>query len=446
MTNTYKTMDEPVSPMRVSVASMIGTIMEWYDFFLYAFVAALVFGPLFFPGYSSVEGTIASFATLAVGFVARPIGGVVFGHFGDRIGRKTMLITSLSIMGGATVAIGLLPTYEMIGIWAPILLTVCRFLQGLALGGEWGGAVLMAVEYAPAKRRGFFGGIVQVGSALGLALATIVLFACSYLLTDEQFMSWGWRVPFVGSIIMLVSGLYIRLKVSETPAFKKIQASGEIAKFPLMDILRVHKREIYHTAAIYLGAITVPFYTVWVFLVYYGTSILQMDRTGILLGVVLVNLLLSIFILAAGWLSDKVGRRAIFFCGYLTIAAVAFPFFWLADLAEMKWLWLAMFALAAPLWCMWGVMASFFVELFPEQLRYTGISLGSQAATILGGLMPMFATAMLAKYGTWPVSLLLVFTSLLAIWSLIHVASPSAIKRRADQLTVPTVIQNGPTM
>lgn len=435
MENTEKAATTPLTATRVSVASMIGTIMEWYDFFLYGFVAALVFGPLFFPELSPVVGTIASFATLTVGFIARPIGGVIFGHFGDRIGRKAMLITSLSIMGAATFIIGLLPTYETVGIWAPILLTLCRFLQGIALGGEWGGAVLMAVEFSPPKRRGFFGSVVQTGSTIGLALATAVLFACSYLLPQEQFMAWGWRVPFLVSIVMLLSGLYIRLKITETPAFQKLRESGEIAKFPLKEVLRDHYKEIYHTAAIYLGAINMPFYIVWVFLIYYGTSILHVDRSGMLLGVVVINTVLTIGVLIAGVLSDKISRRFVFYCGYLLLIAVAFPFFWVADLAEVKWIWLAMVMLSLPLWAMWGAMPAFFCEIFPERLRYTGISLGSQLGTIIGGFVPMVATAFLDQYGTWPISLMVVVAAGLGLWSTYRVSSASAVKRRFSQAT-----------
>lgn len=417
--------DSRVSPGKVSVASMIGTVMEWYDFFLYAFVAALVFGKLFFPSYSDVAGTLASFATLAVGFVARPLGGVVFGHFGDRIGRKAMLITTLVLMGGATFTIGLIPTYETIGIWAPILLTLCRFLQGIALGGEWGGAVLMAVEYAPPHRRGFFGSVVQIGATIGLALATAVLFAASYLLNQAEFLAWGWRVPFLLSIFMLISGLYIRLNVTETPAFLKVKESGAIEAFPVVELIRNHKRVIYHTAALYLGAITVPFYTVWVFLVYYATTVLHVDRSMVLLGVVVVNLVLSLAILGAGALTDRVGRVPVFLFGFLAIALMAFPFFSIANLAEVKWIWVAMVLLALPLWCMWGVMPAFYCEVFPEQLRYTGISLGSQAATIAGGLVPLFATAVLPKYGTWPISVLLIVSAVLGLISMFALSAKS---------------------
>lgn len=418
MVNRVQQSEPPVTPGRVATASMVGTIMEWYDFFLYGFTAALVFGQLFFPKYSAVAGTLAAFATLAVGFVARPLGGILFGHFGDRIGRKTMLITTLTLMGGSTFAIGLLPTYETIGIWAAVLLTICRFLQGVALGGEWGGAVLMAVEYAPDNRRGFFGSVVQIGATIGLALATAVLFAASYYLSKEDFMSWGWRVPFLLSIIMLLSGLYIRMKVTETPAFRNVQAEGKIAKFPIVDVLRNHPKVVILTALVYLGAITVPFYTVWVFLTYYATSVLKLDRSMILLGVVAVNLLLTFGILIAGSLSDRIGKKPIMIVGSLCTAAVAFPFFTVLNYAEIKWVWAAMLMMATPLWVVWGVLPAYFTEQFPEQLRYTGISLGSQAATIIGGLVPLFATAVLPQYGTWPISALVFVCALLALYAL----------------------------
>lgn len=410
--------DATVTPAQVAVASMVGTVMEWYDFFLYVFVAALVFGPLFFPSYSTEAGALASFATLAVGYVSRPLGGVLCGHFGDRVGRKGMLIATLSLMGGATFAIGLLPTYNSIGIWAPILLTTCRFLQGVALGGEWGGAVLVAVEYAPSDRRGFFGGIVQTGATIGLALATAVLFAASYLLPKEAFLEWGWRVPFLVSIVMLISGLYIRLKITETPAFRKIQKEGAISKLPVRDVLRDHWKTVLCTALIYLAGINVPFYTVWGFLLYYGTAILKVDRSQLLLGVVVINLVLTYVVVLGGRLSDVKGRSYPFALGFTVITALAFPFFWMVETRDILWIWAAMLLLAGPFWLMWGAMPVYFAEVFPAQLRYTGISLGSQVATIIGGFVPLFATAMQPKFGTWPISAFLMTVEILGLIAL----------------------------
>lgn len=406
---------------RVAMASMLGTILEWYDFFLYGFVAALVFGPLFFPSYSPLTGTLASFGTLAVGFMARPLGAILFGHYGDRIGRKTMLIATISMMGGVSFLIGCLPTYAMIGVAAPILLVALRFFQGIALGGEWGGAVLLAIEYAPPGRKGFFGSIVQLGAGTGLALATSILFAGTYLLSKENFLSWGWRVPFLLSVVLLGFGLYIRLKIAESPAFRKAQESGSVVRLPIVEVIRQYPKEILCSTALYLGGITIPFYTVWVFLVYYATVILKIERSSVLLGVMVVNLILLGATVAGGIVSDRIGRRPTFMAGVVLLGLLAFPFFWIADLAQPHWIWLVMLSFGAPQWWVWGVLPAFFSELFPTHLRYTGISLGSQAATIIGGFVPLFATAVVAASGTWPVSVLIVVSELLAIWALLVV-------------------------
>jgi MHS family shikimate/dehydroshikimate transporter-like MFS transporter len=408
-----------ITPTQVAVASMVGTVMEWYDFFLYVFVAALVFAPLFFPAYSNWAGTLASFATLAVGYLSRPLGGLLCGHLGDRIGRKHMLIATLSLMGASTFVIGLLPTYQTIGLWAPALLTICRFLQGVALGGEWGGAVLVAVEFAPSDRRGYFGSIVQTGATIGLALATTVLFAASYLLSKESFLAWGWRVPFLVSILMLVPGLYIRLKVTETPAFKKVQQEGAISRLPMRDVLKKHPKTVLCTALIYLASINVPFYIVWAFLLYYATAVLKVDRSMLLLGVVVINLVLSYVIIVAGKVSDSVGRQIPFVLGFLSLCALAWPFFWMVDTKSIAWIWGAMFLAATAFWFMWGAMPAYFAEVFPPQLRYTGISLGSQTATIVGGFVPLLATALQPKYGTWAISTLLLVAELLGLVGLI---------------------------
>jgi len=426
---------------KVAMASMLGTILEWYDFFLYGFVAALVFGPLFFPSYSPLAGTLASFGTLAVGFVARPLGGILFGHYGDRIGRKTMLIVTISMMGGVSFLIGCLPTYERIGAAAPILLVILRFLQGIALGGEWGGAVLLAIEYAPPGRKGFFGSIVQLGAGTGLALATSILFAGTFLLSKADFLSWGWRIPFLLSIVLLGFGLYIRLKIAETPAFKEAQESGNVVRIPIVEVLRQYPKQILCTTALYLGGITIPFYTVWVFLVYYATAILKIDRSSVLLGVMVVNLILLAATIGGGIVSDRVGRRPVFLAGVLLLGLLAFPFFWIANLAEPQWIWFVMLIFGAPQWWVWGVLPAFFSELFPTHLRYTGISLGSQAATIIGGFVPLFATAVVATTGTWPVSILIIVSELLAIWALVVVKE--TVESRSTGATSKLAVQIG---
>ncbi len=405
---------------RVAFASMLGTILEWYDFFLYGFTAALVFGKLFFPTYSPLAGTLASFGTLAIGFVARPLGGILFGHFGDRLGRKRMLVITISVMGGASFLIGLLPGFDTIGIAAPVLLTLLRFLQGIGLGGEWGGAVLLAIEHSPRHRQGFYGSVVQLGAGIGLALATAILMGSSALLDQGAFLAWGWRIPFLASIVLLAVGLYIRLRVEETPAFRAMQQSGKVVRLPILELLRRHPREIASTTALYLGGITVPFYTVWVFLIYYATTVLHVGRTQVLLGVVINNVLLLAATLAGGALSDRVGRRLPFMASVTVLAIAAFPFFWVANQAQPHWIWVAMFMFGAPQWFAWGVLPALFAEYFPANLRYTGISLGSQLATIIGGFVPFFAAATLPTLGTWPVSTLVVVSELLAIVALVR--------------------------
>jgi MHS family shikimate/dehydroshikimate transporter-like MFS transporter len=350
---------------------------------------------------------------LAVGFVARPLGGVLFGHFGDRIGRKAALIMTTSIMGGSSFLIGLIPSYETIGVAAPILLVILRFLQGIALGGEWGGAILMTLEYSPQSRRGFFGSVVQLGTGLGLTLATAILFVGSTL-PGDAFLDWGWRIPFLVSIVLLVVGLYIRLSVEETPAFRKVRQMGQVVRVPIAEVLRVWPKEVLATTALYLGGVTVPFYTVSLFLVYYSTSIVHIDRSAVLLGVVVNNTILLGSTIMGGVLADKIGHRSMFLTGVMLMAVFAFPVFWLTDLGTPKWLWVAMLLFGVPFWFTWGVLPAYFYEFFPAQVRYTGISVGSQSATIIGGLVPFFATAILPLAGTWPVSLLVIITSLIA--------------------------------
>jgi MFS transporter, MHS family, shikimate and dehydroshikimate transport protein len=412
---------------RVVWASLAGTVLEWYDFFLYGFTAALVFGKLFFPTYSPLVATLASFATLAIGFVARPVGGILFGHFGDRIGRKATLIVTLSVMGGATFLMGLLPTYDTIGIAAPVLLVVLRCLQGIGLGGEWGGAVLMTLEHAPTARRGLYGSLVQLGAGSGLSLATLVLLTGS-VLPGNAFLDWAWRIPFLASIVLLGVGLYIRARITETPEFKKVREKELVVRLPISDVVRKYPKQVLATFGLYLGAITVPFYTVWVFLVYYATAQLHLDRSAVLLGVVVTNIILLSATVAGGVISDRLGRRSACLAGALIQALVAFPLFWIVDLAEPRWVGFGMLMFGAPLWFLWGVMAAFIAEQFPAEVRYTGMSIGSQAATIIGGLVPFFATAMFPIAGTWPVSALVVVCSLLTMLSAIFTSE--GVRRR----------------
>jgi MFS family permease len=414
---------------KVIIASLAGTVLEFYDFFLYGFTAALVFGKVFFPTYAPLTATLASFGTLAVGFVARPLGGMICGHFGDRLGRKATLIVTLGLMGGATFLIGLLPTYETIGIAAPILLIVLRFLQGIGLGGEWGGAVLMTLEHSPAQRRGYYGSLVQVGAPLGLALATLVLLIGS-LLPGNAFIEWGWRIPFLASAILLFIGLYIRARISETPEFKRAREKGDIVAVPFFYVVRNYPKQVLSTAGLYLGAITVPFYTVWVFLVYYVTAHLHVDRSATLTGVVIANFILVFGTILGGIVSDRIGQRATFVMGASVLVALAFPLFWVVDMKDPWIIGVAMLAFGGTSWFMWGGLAALVAEQFPAGVRYTGMSVGSQSATIIGGFVPMFATALFPIAGTWPVSVLVIACAFITIHSAVF--ATQAYKRRAE--------------
>src|SRR5918994_776213 len=270
---------------KVAAASLIGTTIEWYDFFIYGTAAALVFPALFFPEFSETAGTLAAFATFGVGFFARPVGGVIFGHFGDRIGRKTMLVLTLTIMGVATTLIGLMPTYEQIGIWAPLLLVVLRFAQGLGVGGEWGGAVLMAVEHSPREKRGFFGSWPQMGVPAGLILSNLIFLAVSSL-PEAQFMAWGWRVPFLISILLVAVGLFIRLRIMESPAFQEIKDSGSASEKPLADLVKTHKRDVLTAMGMRIAE-NGTFYVLTVFVLTYGEEALGLGKNTMLTGVMI---------------------------------------------------------------------------------------------------------------------------------------------------------------
>jgi metabolite-proton symporter len=408
--------------VRVALASLIGTSIEWYDFFLYGTAAALVFNKLFFPNFDPLVGTIAAFATFSVGFIARPVGGVVFGHYGDKIGRKTMLYITLLIMGLATAFIGLLPTYKSIGIWAPVLLVVLRLAQGFGLGGEWGGAVLMAVEHAPEKRRGFYGSWPQIGAYIGLLLSTLV-FRYVSTMPEADFLSWGWRVPFLLSFLLVVVGLYIRKKVAESPVFEKVKAAAkerkEEPKLPILEVLKHPKNIVLAMGARF--AENGLFYVFTTFALTYVATQLKMDKTIALNGL-LIAAAVNIFGGPAwGALSDKLGRRPVYIYGAVACGVLAFPFFSMLGTRSPGMIHLA---ILLPLFlghaAMYGPQASFFSELFPAHLRYSGASLGYQLASVFaGGLSPLIATALLAACGgkPWGVSLYMIALVLITVVS-----------------------------
>ncbi|GAA3447710.1 MFS transporter [Planomonospora venezuelensis] len=385
---------------RVIVAGLIGTSLEWYDFFLYGTAAALVFNKLFFPTFEPLTGTLLAFLTYAVGFVARPLGGIVFGHFGDRVGRKNVLVVTLLLMGAATFLIGLAPGYTTIGVAAPLLLTALRFVQGLGLGGEWGGAVLMSIEHGHPARRGFNASWPQVGVPAGNLLAAGVLGAMSALLPDEAFLSWGWRVPFLLSGVLVLVGLWIRLRIVESPLFAEVEQSGRKAEMPLLEVIRTHPRALASAFLARIG-VDVAFYTFVTYSLSYVSDTLGLDR-GVALNAVLIGSAVQLFLIPLfGALSDRVGRRPVYLAGAVAAAVWVFAFFPLLDTGSFPVIALASIVALACHAAMYGPQAAFIAELFSTRLRYSGASMGYQVAGIFGGaLAPIIALRLFEGFGT----------------------------------------------
>ncbi len=385
---------------RVVIGSLIGTSLEWYDFFLYGLAATLIFKDLFFPGFDRLSGTLLSLGTYAVGFVARPLGGAIFGHFGDTVGRKKVLVFTLMLMGASTFAIGLLPTHATIGVAAPILLVLLRFLQGLGLGGEWGGAVLMAIEHSR-ERRGLAASWPQTGAPAGNLMAAGVLGALSWTLPESEFRSWGWRIPFLLSAALMITGLWIRRALDESPLFLDVKTQHAAAEKPLVEALRRHPREL----AVVLGArigSDVCYYIFALFVVSYATAHAGWSREAALDAVLVGSAFQLVFMPMFGALSDRYGRRPISIAGALGALAWGFCFFPLLDAHQIPLLLLAtvvgLFFHAA----MYGPQAAFVSELFSTRLRYSGASVGYQLAGVLGGaLAPIIALWLLSRFHTW---------------------------------------------
>lgn len=385
---------------RVMWAAFVGTTLEWYDFFVYGAVAALVFNKVFFPGHDPSVGVLLSFATFAVGFVARPFGALLFGHLGDTIGRKRVLVSTLLLMGVATVGIGLLPSYAQAGVVSTYLLVALRLAQGIALGGEWGGAVLMVAEHGDAARRGIHTSWAQLGVPVGNLLSVGALALVSAVLDDGQFVSWGWRVPFLLSAILVFVGLWARTGISESPAFTALAADGKVTSRPLVELVKRHPRELLVACCIRIGT-DVAFYISTLFVLTYVSMTLRLDKT-IALHAVLIASAIQVFLIP--WfaaLSDRHGRQRIFLIGSVGATLWSFPFFALLDTREPLLITVSI-CVAVTLWAlMYGPLAAFLSELFPAQVGYSGVSLGFQLAGIFGGgLAPLIATALMRQFHT----------------------------------------------
>jgi metabolite-proton symporter len=410
----------PAATLRqVVLASMIGTTIEWYDFFLYGSASALVFGKLFFPKADPTTGVMLSFATYALGFVARPLGGVIFGHFGDRVGRKQLLMLSLMLMGGSSFLIGLLPTFQQVGILAPVGLVLLRLVQGFAVGGEWGGAVLMVTEYGEAKRRGFWAGWPQAGVPAGNLLAAAVLAIMSAVQSNADFLAWGWRVPFLLSAVLVAIGYWVRVSLAESPLFKQtMDDAGAPPRTPVIDAIRERPGGIAIGAGLRVGE-NISFYVFATFGLTYLVDHLHMARTMALNAVLIATAVEVALIPIAATLSDKVGRRPIYFLGAAGLVVWGFVFFRLIDTGRT---WLIILAMVGGLAChglMYGPQAAFIAELFPTRMRYSGASLAYQATSIFAGsLAPIIALYLLGRFNSWvPIAIYLAIAGSISAFS-----------------------------
>jgi MFS transporter, MHS family, shikimate and dehydroshikimate transport protein len=400
----------------VVFASCFGTIIEWYDFLIYATAAALVFNQAFFPTIDPLAGTLASLATYAVGFLARPLGGALFGHFGDRLGRKSMLVVTLFVMGLSTFLIGLLPTYNSIGVLAPILLIVLRIVQGIGLGGEWGGASLTVLEHAPADKRGLYASFVQIGFPVGLVLASLA-FALATKLPNADFASWGWRLPFLASAVLLFVGIFARTRVPETPIFERIQAAANLAKNPVLEMIRNDTKSFLIAVGLKLSEVSWV-YMLTVFVVLYATTKLNLPKQLMLDAVLYAALLELISLPLFGLLSDRIGRRPMYILGALFTILFAFPLFWMLESKSVALIITAvMIAMNFGHGMMFGPESAYFPELFGARVRYSGASFGFQVSAALGGgFAPIIATAMVGYFGgTTGVSIMMILLALITL-------------------------------
>lgn len=433
----------------VITASTLGTAIEWYDFFLYNFFAATIFAPLFFPNLDPVTGILASFTTYYIGFLARPIGGAFFGWFGDRVGRKSTLIVTLILMGVATVLIGAIPTYKSIGFVAPLLITILRFLQGAGVGGEWGGSVLLSLEYGDNRRRGFWASWPQTGVPVGLALAAIALLICKALFPGEAFLQIGWRIPFFLSALLILVGFFIRMRILETPEFTRIKQEQRVAKAPLGEVIRYYWKEIILSALLRSGE-QAPFYLFTTFVLSYGVSTLKIPVNTLYTGIILAALIAFVTMPFASYLSDIVGRKRWFMLASLGMAIYAYPFFLLLQTKNSVLVVLALVgAISIFHASLYGPEAAFISEHFSTRLRYSGASLGYQLASLTaGGPAPIIAVLLLAAYKSYiPLVLyiiLMALISLLAAWGLREYANRDAAADKDIQVAEAAIASEAP--
>ena len=387
---------------RVLVASLAGSAIEWFDFFLYGSVTAIVFNRLFFPAADPLVSLMLAYLSFALPFFIRPLGGIIFSHIGDRVGRKRTLVLTLSLMGGGTTLIGFLPTYAMIGVAAPCMLVLLRLIQGIGLGGEWGGAVLLAFEYAPPARRGLFGSIPQAGVTIGMLFSTLFIGLAS-LLPDGQFLAWGWRVPFILSAGLVALGLWIRNGIDETPDFKKLQSEGVVARFPVGELLRNCRREVLTAVLVKFGE-TGSFYMFAVFLVSYATTNLGYSRPTALTAIAVGALIATFTIPLCGLLSDRIGRRPVFLAGSVGLIMFSAPYFWLLSQRSTVCILIASIVAIGVIWpLVTATLSSLLAEMFQPRVRYSGISFGYQiGGALVGGTAPLVGTLLLAlDHGRW---------------------------------------------
>ncbi len=401
---------------RAMIASTVGTTIEWYNFLLYGQVTALVFGKIFFPGSSPLIGVLQAFGVFFIGFVGRPIGAAIFGHWGDRIGRKATLIATLLVTGFATVAVGLVPTYASIGIWGAVLLTIIRLVQGIGVGGEWGGSVLLAMEWAQTnKHRGFISSWPQFGAPAGFFLANLAVLVFSWL-SGDQFLTWGWRIPFLISIIMVGIGLWIRLGIIETPVFQKVLDEERVERVPVLEVLKRQPKQVALTALLRMPE-QAPGYIFGAFVFTYGTTVLGAPRNFLLIGVLVSAVLSFLWVTVAGHLSDRVGRKNMYIIGCVFVAVFGFVYFAMLDTKVPALIFIAIAVSGLPIMTMYGPEAALIAKSFSPRLRYSGTSLGYQLASVIaGGPSPFIATALVAAFSaSFPIALYILACAIIGI-------------------------------